>query len=127
MGQLKEKLLAASQEEIARVLKEAQDEALLEAKAMLKERMLEAILQDAIGKVNRLALMVLAGSRLKGWHLDPIVAIGCGPCTPLQIHLHRLGRRTARHLPQVAGQQIGKCSGIESVKAHINRLLAKQR
>ena len=54
MGQLKEKLLAASQEEIAKVLKEAQDEALLEAKALLKERMLEAILQDAIGKVNRL-------------------------------------------------------------------------
>ena len=54
MGQLKEKLLAASQEEIARVLKEAQDEALVEAKALLKERMLEAILKDAIGKVNRL-------------------------------------------------------------------------
>lgn len=54
MGQLKEKLLAASQEEIAKVVKEAQDEALLEAKALLKERMLEAILKDAIGKVNRL-------------------------------------------------------------------------
>ena len=33
MGQLKEKLLAASQEEIAKVVKEAQDEALLEAKS----------------------------------------------------------------------------------------------
>ncbi len=54
MGQLKDKLLAASQEEIAKVLKEAQMEALQEAKAMLKERMLEAILKDAIGKVNRL-------------------------------------------------------------------------
>ncbi len=54
MGQLKEKLLAASQEEIARVVKEAQDEALKEAKALLKDRMLEAILKDAIGKVNRL-------------------------------------------------------------------------
>ncbi len=55
MGQLKEKLLAASQEEIAKVVKEAQDEALQEAKALLKERMLEAILKDAIGKVNRLS------------------------------------------------------------------------
>ncbi len=54
MGQLKEKLLAASQEEIAKVLKEAQDEALSEAKVLLKERMLEAILEDAIGKVSRL-------------------------------------------------------------------------
>ena len=54
-GQLKEKLLAASQEEIAKVVKEAQDEALQEAKALLKERMLEAILKDAIGKVNRLS------------------------------------------------------------------------
>ncbi len=54
MGQLKEKLLAASQEEIAKVVKEAQDEALQEAKELLKERMLEAILKDAIGKVNRL-------------------------------------------------------------------------
>ncbi len=55
MGQLKEKLLAASQEEIAKVLKEAQDEALQEAKALLKERMLEAILKDAIGKVSQLS------------------------------------------------------------------------
>jgi hypothetical protein len=54
MGQLKEKLLAASQEEIAKVLKEAQAEALQEAKELLKEHMLEAILKDAIGKVNRL-------------------------------------------------------------------------
>ena len=54
-GQLKEKLLAASQEEIAMVVKEAQEEALLEAKAMLKERMLQAILKDAINKLNRLS------------------------------------------------------------------------
>ena len=54
LGHLKEKLLAASQEEIAKVVREAQHEALQEAKAMLKERMLEAILQDAMGKVNRL-------------------------------------------------------------------------
>jgi len=40
MGQLKEKLLAASQEEIAKIVKEAQDEALQEAKELLKERML---------------------------------------------------------------------------------------
>ena len=55
LGQLKEKLLAASQDEIAKVVREAQDEALQEAKAMLKERMLEAILKDAIGKVSRLS------------------------------------------------------------------------
>ncbi len=55
MGQLKDKLLSASQDEIKRVVKEAQHEALDEAKAMLKERMLEAILKDAIAKVNRLS------------------------------------------------------------------------
>lgn len=55
MVQLKDKLLAASQDEIARVVQEAQDEALQEAKAMLKERMLEAILKDAIDKVNVIA------------------------------------------------------------------------
>ena len=54
IGHLKEKLLAASQEEIARVVQEAQLEALQEAKAMLKERMLEAILTDAMGKINRI-------------------------------------------------------------------------
>ena len=54
-GQLKERLLAASQEEIAMVVKEAQEEALQEAKAMLKERMLQAILKDAINKLNRLS------------------------------------------------------------------------
>ena len=54
MGQLKDKLLATSQEDIAKIMKEAQEEALQEAKALLKERMLEAILKDALGKVNRL-------------------------------------------------------------------------
>ncbi len=53
VGQLKDKLLAASQEEIAKVIKEAQQEALHEAKEMLKERMIEAILKEALGKVNR--------------------------------------------------------------------------
>ena len=55
LGDLKEKLLAASREEIAQVVKEAKFEALQEAKAMLKERMLEAILTNAMGKVNRLS------------------------------------------------------------------------
>ena len=54
MGQLKDKLLANSQEDIAKIMKEAQEEALQEAKALLKERMLEAILKDALGKVNLL-------------------------------------------------------------------------
>lgn len=54
LGHLKEKLLSASREEIAQVVKEAKMEALQEAKAMLKERMIEAILNDAMGKVNRL-------------------------------------------------------------------------
>ena len=55
IGQLNEKLLAASQEDIVKVIKEAREEALKEAKAMLKERMLEAIFKDAIGKVSRLS------------------------------------------------------------------------
>ncbi|MEZ4701840.1 MAG: hypothetical protein R2834_15995 [Rhodothermales bacterium] len=54
MGQLKDKLLSASQDDIKRLVSEAQNEALQEAKTMLKERMLEAILKDAIAKVNRL-------------------------------------------------------------------------
>jgi hypothetical protein len=54
MSQLKDKLLSASQEEIKRLVNEAQNEALEEAKTLLKERMLEAILKDAIAKVNRL-------------------------------------------------------------------------
>lgn len=54
MGQLKDKLLSASQDDIKRLVNEAQSEALDEAKSLLKERMLEAILKDAISKVNRL-------------------------------------------------------------------------
>ncbi|MDZ4698684.1 MAG: hypothetical protein SH809_03165 [Rhodothermales bacterium] len=54
MGQLKDKLLSASQDDIKRLVNEAQTEALEEAKSLLKERMLEAILKDAISKVNRL-------------------------------------------------------------------------
>lgn len=54
LGHLKEKLLTASREEIAQVVTEAKSEALMEAKAMLKERMLEAILTNAMSKVNRL-------------------------------------------------------------------------
>ena len=54
LGHLKEKLLTASREEIAQVVTEAKSEALQEAKAMLKERMLEAILTNAMSKVNRL-------------------------------------------------------------------------
>ncbi len=54
MGQLKDKLLSASQDDIKRLVNEAQSEALEEAKSLLKERMLEAILKDAISKVNRL-------------------------------------------------------------------------
>ena len=55
LGHLKEKLLSASREEIAQVVQEAKEEALEEAKAMLKARMLDAILIDAMGKVNLLA------------------------------------------------------------------------
>ena len=54
LGHLKEKLLTASHEEIAQVVTEAKSEALQEAKTMLKERMLEAILTNAMSKVNRL-------------------------------------------------------------------------
>ena len=54
MGHLKDKLISASQDEIRRMVKEAQYEALEEAKAMLKERMLDAILKDALAKVNRM-------------------------------------------------------------------------
>jgi uncharacterized protein YaaW (UPF0174 family) len=54
MGQLKDKLLSASQDDIKRLVNEAQSEALEEAKSLLKERMLEAILKDAISKVSRL-------------------------------------------------------------------------
>lgn len=45
--QLKDKLVKASDELIIRIIQEARDEALVEAKAMLKERMLQAILESA--------------------------------------------------------------------------------
>ena len=50
ISQLKEKLVAASQDEIQRVIQEAQDEAIQEAKNLLKERMLDGILRHAIEK-----------------------------------------------------------------------------
>ena len=54
MGQLKNNILSSSQGDIKRVVQEAQTEALSEAKTMLKERMLEAILKNAIGKVDKI-------------------------------------------------------------------------
>jgi hypothetical protein len=45
--QLKDKLVKASDELIIRIIQEARDEALVEAKAMLKERILQAILESA--------------------------------------------------------------------------------
>ena len=47
IDQLKEKLLRASDEMIIKMLQEARDEALTEAKAILKERMLQVILESA--------------------------------------------------------------------------------
>lgn len=45
--QLKDKLVKASDELIIRIIQEARDEALVEAKALLKDRMLQAILESA--------------------------------------------------------------------------------
>ena len=47
LEQLKNKLIEASDEEITRLIREAREEALTEAKKMLKERMLQAILESA--------------------------------------------------------------------------------
>ncbi len=47
IDQLKDKLLRASDEMVIRMIQEARDEALVEAKAILKERMLQAILESA--------------------------------------------------------------------------------
>ena len=47
IDQLKEKLLRASDEMVIKMIQEARDEALTEAKAILKERMLQAILESA--------------------------------------------------------------------------------
>ncbi len=49
IDQLKDKLLRASDEMVIRMIQEARDEALVEAKAILKERMLQAILESAAG------------------------------------------------------------------------------
>jgi hypothetical protein len=45
--QLKDKLVKASDELIIRIIQEARDEALVEAKSLLKEKMLQAILESA--------------------------------------------------------------------------------
>ena len=47
IAQLKDKLLHASDEMVISMIQEARDEALNEAKVILKERMLEAILESA--------------------------------------------------------------------------------
>ena len=47
IDQLKDKLLQASDEMVIKMIQEARDEALTEAKAILKERMLQAILESA--------------------------------------------------------------------------------
>ena len=51
--QLKEKLIVASDELITRTIEEARQEALAEAKALLKERMLQAILESATQPQNK--------------------------------------------------------------------------
>ena len=47
IDQLKDKLLRASDEMVMKMIQEARDEALTEAKSILKERMLQAILESA--------------------------------------------------------------------------------
>ena len=47
VDQLKDKLLSTSDELIVKMIQEARTEALAEAKALLKERMLQAILESA--------------------------------------------------------------------------------
>lgn len=47
IDQLKDKMVKASDEQIIRMIQEARDEALSEAKVLLKERMLQAILESA--------------------------------------------------------------------------------
>ena len=47
VDQLKDKLLNTSEELVIKMIQEARDEALAEAKALLKERMLQAILESA--------------------------------------------------------------------------------
>ncbi len=47
IDQLKDKLLRASDDMIIKMIQEARDESLTEAKVILKERMLQAILESA--------------------------------------------------------------------------------
>ena len=47
IDQLKDKLLRASDEMVIKMIQEARDESLAEAKTILKERMLQAILESA--------------------------------------------------------------------------------
>ena len=47
VDQLKDKLLSTSEELVIKMIQEARDEALAEAKSLLKERMLQAILESA--------------------------------------------------------------------------------
>ena len=47
VDQLKDKLISASDELIIKMIQEAREEALAEAKVILKERMLQAILESA--------------------------------------------------------------------------------
>ncbi len=47
IDQLKDKMVKSSDEQIIRMIQEARDEALSEAKVLLKERMLQAILESA--------------------------------------------------------------------------------
>ena len=47
VDQLKDKLISASDEPIIKMIQEAREEALAEAKVILKERMLQAILESA--------------------------------------------------------------------------------
>ena len=47
VDQLKDKLLSTSEELVIKMIQEARDEAMAEAKSLLKERMLQAILESA--------------------------------------------------------------------------------
>lgn len=50
--QLKDRLVKASDELILRVIQEARDEALADAKSLLKDRMIQAILESATEGVS---------------------------------------------------------------------------
>ena len=53
VDQLKDKLLSTSDELVIKMIQEARDEALAEAKSLLKERMLQAILESAAEDQNQ--------------------------------------------------------------------------